>query len=192
MKKKLLLPACWYAIFFCACSDSPRSNNATGTINENTGAKGATGNSGQWETNVISFKINGQLVKTSGWNISTYRLGKSEGVNITSNMHEDARTVVININGLTSGTYNFTYGIKNITAPGVAYGSYRADYLKDMLNSYHFESGQFTITAIDTVNGILNGSFSGKAKNSNGIEVDITEGKVMNGKLKHGAVFHDH
>ncbi len=135
--------------------------------------------------NIISFKVNGSLVKTSAWNISvaTGMTGVA-GINITSNMHEDPRNISININSVTAGTCALVHTAKAVTTRGVAYGSYRPDYLKDMMNAFHFESGSCTIESIDMNKLILNASFSGKAKNSKGEEVDITEGKVINGKIK--------
>ena len=53
-----------------------------------------------------------------------------------------------------------------------------------MLKSYAFISGAFQLTEVDTVQNIVNGSFSGKAKDIRGNVIEITEGKIINCKLK--------
>src|SRR5215217_7788757 len=59
------------------------------------------------ETNLISFKVNGETVSTSGWNISrlTWKDGDKQWLNITTNMHEDKRTIMANLDGAVPGTY---------------------------------------------------------------------------------------
>jgi hypothetical protein len=132
----------------------------------------------------ISFKVNGVLVKTSGFNISLFTLGGQHGVNVTSNMNEDARTVNINVNSLKTGTYPFKHILGAYKTSGIAYGAYRPDYLKKMMDYYSFESGEFTIVSIDTVAHTFNATFSGKVKNNKGVQFEITEGKVTTAKLK--------
>src|SRR4051812_39943003 len=62
----------------------------------------------QTASNLITFKVAGTLVKTSGWNISEFvRDGAGAlGLNITTNMHQDKRTILMNLNGVTPGAYH--------------------------------------------------------------------------------------
>src|SRR5215510_10023905 len=57
--------------------------------------------------NIIMFKVNGEPVTTSGWNISRFKLtsGSKESLNVTTNMHEEKRTININISGTEAGEY---------------------------------------------------------------------------------------
>jgi hypothetical protein len=142
--------------------------------------------------NTIMFKVNGEPVKTVVWNISDMVI--MTGVytlNVTSDMHKDKRTILLNLNaekntGFKPGTYSFVHGPNTVTRPGIAYGSYRPDYFKNITSgAWHFESGAFVISSIDTARNILNATFSGKVKNEKGEEAGITEGKIVNGKIKH-------
>jgi hypothetical protein len=104
---------------------------------------------------------------------------------VTSNMHEEERTININVNGDKAGSYKFLeMGAYNKN--GFAYGSYFSNYNEDMMHSYHFADGQFVITSIDTLKGILDAEFSGTVKNDKGQIMSITEGQVTRGKLKPG------
>lgn len=132
----------------------------------------------------ISFKVNGSLVQTSAWNISeAVIMNGAYTINISSNMHQDGRTILININGDTAGHYSFVHDHKTEFKRGIAYGGYRPDYLKEMLNVYHFETGEFIILSLNRNDGTLSGTFYGKVKNDKGDEAEITEGKVE-GKIK--------
>ncbi len=135
--------------------------------------------------NVITFKVNNAPVVTNGWNISRSIMNGAIVLNVTSNMHDEERAININVNGDKAGSYTFLeMGAHNKN--GIAYGSYFPDYNEDMMHSYHFEDGEFVISAIDTVKGILDARFSGKVKNDKCQIMSITEGKVKNGKLKPG------
>ena len=135
--------------------------------------------------NVITFKVNNTTVVSSGWNISRSIMNDVIVLNVTSNMHEEERTININVNGDKAGSYKFLEtGAYNKN--GFAYGSYFSNYKEDMMHFYHFEDGQFVITAIDTLKGILNAEFSGTVKNDKGQIMSITEGQVKKGKLKPG------
>lgn len=172
--------------FITACNNSPESAEKKEndvSQKEKAPVSGTTG-----DNNIITFKVNGELVKSSGWNIAYTNLIKGiQGINVTSNMHEEKRTINININGAIPGTYPFQKGTKAISTAGVAYGSYKPDYMKNMLEFYQFESGSFIITTIDSAAGVLNATFSGRAVNKQGESVEITEGKVIKGKLKPAA-----
>ena len=135
--------------------------------------------------NYISFKVNNTPVTTTAWNIGRSIMNGTLVLNVTSDMHREGRTINININGDKKGKYSFlNMGAYNKT--GYAYGSFFYNYKEDLINPYHFESGEFVITSIDTVNGFLDAEFSGIVKNSTGESVTITEGKVKRGKLKTG------
>jgi hypothetical protein len=140
--------------------------------------------------NRIQFKVNNGQVDAPGWNISRFDFGNGAGVGISlmSDMHTEPRTISININGQEPGVYKFQHGLTTIRTPGIAYGSYRPDYLKDMMNVYNFEDGEFVIEKIDTVNNIIDGSFSGTVKNNKGESLTVVEGKVVRGRIRAGVV----
>ena len=131
------------------------------------------------ESNSFHFKVNGEPVKSTGWNITLFKLKKrgTLQLNISSNMHKDSRTINANIGSITPGTYIFKEGDAN------TYGNYYPDYKKNMLNSYSFVSGSVNITTLDTVKHIINAVFSGQVKNGKGETINITDGKIINGKL---------
>ena len=131
--------------------------------------------------NLITFKVNGKEVKTHGWNISRF-MGNGVSLNVTSNMHEDKRTLMLNLNGWTPGKYSLQNNIASITYSG--YGHYKPDY-SNVLNAYNFQDGFFQIENIDTVKGLLNASFYGTVKQNEEV-FSITEGKIINGKLSQG------
>jgi hypothetical protein len=134
---------------------------------------------------IIKFKVNGQQVSTSAWNVS---IGSSmTGIcilNVTSNMHEDTRSIGINVNGCATGHYQFFHGHGSATTKGIAYGTYRPDYLKKMMEAFHFESGTFNIESFNEKDLLLNASFSGKVKNDKGEGLEITDGQVINALVK--------
>ncbi len=140
--------------------------------------------------NVISYKVNGELVRTSGWNISRFKLtnDSKESLNLTTNMHEEKRTVNINISGAEPGEYQAKTDDKS---DHNFYGSYFPDYVNDPGNNYTFETGSFIITKIDTIKNILNGSFWGTAKNINGRTIEISDGKIVNGRLAASVVIYE-
>jgi len=135
--------------------------------------------------NFISYKVNGELVKTSGWNISRFKLTNvsKESLNITTNMHDEKRTININISGTDPGEYMSKIDDKS---DHNFYGSYFPDYIDDLSNTYSFQTGSFIISKIDTVNNILNGSFWGTVKNIKGEILEISDGKIVNGRLTAG------
>jgi hypothetical protein len=143
-------------------------------------------NRSQVETdNSITFKVNGQLVKTSGWTISRFKLvtDAKPSLNITTDMHIEKRTLNINLESAEPGTYT----VKSDPASNHHfYGSYYPDYIKDLTSSYSFEGGSFTITEIDTGKNVVNGFFSGVVKNLKGESFNITDGKIVNGTLTPG------
>jgi hypothetical protein len=131
----------------------------------------------------FTFKVDGAQVNSNVWNASWGQLVPATlTTNVTSNMHKEKRTVNININGVTTGTYNFVNGSTN--TPNIAYGTYYPDYLGDLSTTYQFISGSFKITAIDTIAKTVSGTFSGTAKDfATAATVSITEGVVTNGQL---------
>ena len=165
-----------FVVVGLSCSDS----NAKETAIKTSGAptKGTI-------ENLISYKVNGKLVTTTGWNISRFKLTSvsKESLNVTTNMHDEKRTINLNISGTEPGEY--AANSDNISDHNF-YGSYFPDYLEDLRNSYTFQTGTFTITKIDTIKNILNASFSGTAKNIKGETIDITDGKIVNGRLTAG------
>jgi len=167
------------AIISCSAGSATENDNNNPSTSKNETKKNAEGN-------LIEFKVNGQLVKTSGWNISRFTMGDiSSGIwmNITTNMHDEKRAINVNLSGAFPGEY-FLGGDDNLKPQ--SYGSFFPDYAGDMSNSFSFTKGAFTISKIDTENGIVNGSFWGTVKNLKGETLELTEGKIINGRLQHG------
>jgi hypothetical protein len=144
-------------------------------------AESAPENSNSAGDNLIAFTVNpNETVNSTGHNIGRFALGGKIGINITSSMHKDARTINMNIAGAKVGTYALGTGLAG------SYGNYHPDFMKDAANSYKFISGEVTITKIDTVKNILNATFFGKLRNEKNEELEIKDGKVVNGKLNKG------
>jgi hypothetical protein len=160
------------------------NNNKTG--NAESSEKKSAGASSSTDKNVISFKVNGDEVTTTGWNIRLFKWSNQPDVwmNITTDMHKEKRTINVNLNGAKPGTYNFDDA-------GVimekSHGSYRSDY-NDLSGSYSIVSGSFVLTDVDTLHHIVNGTFSVTAKNAKGEILNITDGKIINGALKPGVI----
>jgi hypothetical protein len=177
MKKIFLF--CTVAVLSLSCNNN-KAGNAEHPEKKSTDASSST------DENVISFKVNGDKVTTSGWNIRRFIWTNQSTVwmNITTDMHKERRTINVNLNGAKPGTYNFDEA-------GVimekSHGSYHSDY-SDPAGSYSFVSGSFVITDVDTVHHILNGTFSGTVKNTRGETLNITDGKIINGALKPGII----
>lgn len=137
----------------------------------------------QGETN-ITFKANGETVNTAGWIVQRFLWNdktKAPWLNIVSNMHMDKRTINVNLNGTSPGTYQL-HESGMLTN---SHGMYTPDYNK-IMDSYSFTSGSFVITEIDTVKGVISGTFSGTTKNSEDKTIEITDGQLKNVKLKSG------
>ena len=134
--------------------------------------------------NMIEFKVNGDLVKTSGWSIRRVLFdgNSSEWLNITSNMHDEPRTINVNLCGTSPGNY----AIDDVDPGAKSHGAFFPDYIGDMTNSYAFIKAVFNITSIDIIKGIVNGKFSGTVRNMVGQTLEITDGRIVNGSLKAG------
>jgi hypothetical protein len=173
-------------VLLAACNNAKQKTNKPDAT-EKKSEQGTVAPTGSGD-NIISFSVNGEQVNSSGWNISRFNFGSGAGtsINVTSNMHEEPKTINININSDKPGTYSLQSGMSTIKTPGVAYGSYKPDYMGDMGNTYSFKDGEFVIISIDTAAGVLNATFHGTAKNMKGESVTISDGKVINGKLKTG------
>jgi hypothetical protein len=160
------------------------NNNKTGGAASS--EKKSVDASSSTDKNVISFKVNGDEVTTSGWNIRLFKWSNQSDVwmNITTDMHKEKRTINVNLNGAKPGTYNFD---EQGVIMEKSHGSYHSDF-NDASGSYSFVSGSFVITDVDTVHHILNGTFSVTAKNTKGETINITDGKIINGALKPGII----
>jgi hypothetical protein len=183
MRKLFMLFACF---FLFACNNDKKSTEKT---TENTSEnKTGTSTPGSNTDNIITFNVSGQPVSSTGWNINRFDFGAGAGtsLNVTSNMHEQPKTININVNGDVPGTYTLGAGTQSMKTHGMAYGSYAPDYLKDMSNTYSFQDGEFVIVSIDTTAGLLNATFHGTVKNTKGESLQVTDGKVINGRLKAG------
>jgi hypothetical protein len=172
----VILFAGTFVVIGLSCSDSNAKETPIKTGGAST--KGAV-------ENLITYKVNGKLVTTTGWNISRFKLTNvsKESLNVTTNMHEEKRTLNINISGIEPGEYAAATDDKS---DHNFYGSYFPDYLDDLSNNYTFQAGTFIITKIDTIKNILNANFSGTAKNIKGETIDISDGKIVTGKLTPG------
>ena len=133
--------------------------------------------------NVITFKVDGQPVTTTGWTISRFAWNTNpehEWLNITSNMKIEKRTINVNLNGAVPGTYR-------IEEAGAgrqqSHGSFFPDYLENMTNSFSFSEGSFSLTEVDTLHHRVNATFNGIVKNLRGETMQITEGQIINGLL---------
>ena len=184
MKTKLSLAIITVCVL-SACNSNSGSEKEKQTTEKKTEVQETPKSSGD---NIISFKVDGAEVTSSSWALGRFDFGNGAGVgvNITSNMHEEPRTININVDADKPGTYPFEHGLMVVKTPNVAYGSYKPDYMKQMMNSFSFQDGEFTIVSIDTTGGLFNATFHGTAKNQKGEMVTITDGKVINCKLRPG------
>lgn len=168
-------------ILFISCGENKNDGgNKSATDKDN--PAGATGSS---STNVISFKVDGELVTSEGWIVQRFVWDDktpSPLLNITSNMHKDKRAINVNLNGTTPGKYKF---IENSNLTTESQGSYFPDFSKP-LESFSFINGEFDITEVDTLKGIVNGSFFGTAKDAKDKTVTISDGKLIDVNLKKG------
>lgn len=133
--------------------------------------------------NIISFKADGELVQTEGWNVNRFKFDSNSTeimMNITSNMHKDKRTILVNLAGADSGTYTLT----GSNSSDDSAGSYKPDYFGN--ENYTFTSGEFDLTEVDLNENIVNGTFFGVTENADGDIINITEGKLINLTLKEG------
>lgn len=131
----------------------------------------------------VRFKVNGVLVETSAWNASYGNLVSTFlTCNITSNMHQNEKTVNINVNAIQPNEYEFALG-SGATQPNKAYGGYYPKY-SNTFDYYSFKNGKFSITEIDTVGKIYAGKFYGTVVNDSGVELQITEGEFRSTNLK--------
>jgi hypothetical protein len=177
--------ALFVVLLLAGCNNKKASDKESTTDKKESADNKLTSSS---QHNVILFTVNGEKVTSSGWNISRFNFGNGAGnsVNLTSNMHEQPKTINININGDRPGVYPLQSGLGTLKTPGVAYGSYTPDYMNGIGNHFSFKDGEFEIISIDTVAGSLNAKFHGTAKNMKGESVTITDGQVIDGKLKTG------
>lgn len=166
-------------VAFAACKQPIQQTAKTGQ--SSTTASKANG------SNLISFKVNGTKVISSGWTISRFSYSENpaaQWLNVTSNMHDEKRTININLSGIRPGDYALGTG----SAMKSSHGSYYPDYLEDLGNSYSFQKGTFHIESLDTMNRTLNASFSGTVRNLKGEVIEITEGRIENGLLNIGVI----
>lgn len=173
---------CWTILsaFFLLSCNSAKDKKAPENESNDKGnvAVSSTGD------NRIIFKADGGEVSTEGWVVQRFLWDEkttSPWLNITSNMHKDKRTINVNLNNTIPGKYVITEGSLTTNS----HGAYFPDFFKPMEN-YSFAGGEFNLTEVDTVNNILNGTFSGIVKNSEGKTIQISEGKLINVKIKPG------
>lgn len=146
--------------------------------------------------NLISFKVNKQLVVSPIFNILRFDFGTGQGTSLNlsiSNSADQPKIINFNINGDKPGHYPLKSLSKTTKTKGSAYGNYSpnyrqtsVDYNKPSIEQFSFVNGEFVITSIDTTAGVMNATFYGTAKNTKGDSVLITDGNVINGKLNPG------
>jgi len=165
-------------IIFASCGETTnrRNDQSSNIKKEEANGKSAV------HDNIIIYKVNGEEVKTTGWNITRFTTGNKVLLNITSNMHINKRTINVNLNGDKPGIYLLA---SDGSLAASFYGSYAPDY-GDLLTRYSFKEGEFNITEIDTAKGIVNGTFKGIVSDLQGKSFEITNGKIINGELKPG------
>jgi hypothetical protein len=176
MKKILSLFVVGFLLLSCG-NNSVSNEKSTDNNADNTSSSGK---------GTISFKVDDDQVSSEGWVVQRFVWDdQTPGVwiNITSNMHKDKRTINVNLKGGTNGKYTFTEG----AIMESSHGSYFPDFSSPMIN-YLFESGEFNITEVDTVNNVLSGTFSGTVKSIQGTTLTISDGKIVNAKLTPGIV----
>lgn len=161
----LFYPFLFLCLFLTACNNDPLTN-ATGVIKAD-------------EASCITFKLDGLPVKTSCWNISRLQIGPGFNLNITTNMHDDKQTVMLNLRGTAPGAYSLD---EDASGELSGYGNYKPDYANSS-ESYRFSQGSFIIQSIDTAKGLLNATFFGTVKRGDNM-LDITEGKIVNGSIR--------
>lgn len=129
--------------------------------------------------NVITFSVEGQEVKTTAWNIARFQFYNMDapGLNITSNMHEEKRTVRFNLEDYRPGVYT----LDGSPLEGGSYGSYMPDYWHRGM-TYPITGGSVVLSEVDTVRKVVNGTFHFTAARD-GDTVRITDGKIINGTL---------
>lgn len=132
--------------------------------------------------NAITFKADGVEVRTTGHNIARTKMGGKLFLNITTSMHTDERTINVNLAGIAPGKYPL---VENGTGLQLSGGLYFPKYSTPG-DSYTFTSGSFDITQVDTIANILEGTFSGTARNAEGKTVSITDGRITAGSLVPG------
>lgn len=183
--KKISLNVLFFLILvFVACNNNKESS---GDKKETATNESMNINSDSSE-NLITFKVNKELIVSSLQNITRFDFGFGAGatLNVSSNTNEQPKTIILSINGDKPGNYPIESNAKTTKTPGVAYGNYMPDYLKDMSNPFSFINGEIVITSVDTTKGILSATFYGTAKRGQDDSVVITEGHIINGKLKPG------
>jgi len=171
---KIFLPTIAFLLLFSACTDQPTPKHAALLAIES-----------QSQDNLIKFTVNGKQVITSGWTISRVKWSfdpSKEWLNITTDMHKEKRTIGVNLNGAVAAVYLLEEGG---SFKKKSHGDYKPDYT-DFLNAYSFISGEFELTEVDTVRNIVNGSFYGTVINTKGETLNISDGKIINGRLKPG------
>lgn len=173
------------ASFLVACNDNKSSETRTTEGSEKqAAAENTTGD------NVITFKINRETVNTTPMAISRMFAGGKHLLNLVSDARKQPKTINISATGFTPGTYKFANAVNALQSEGLFfYGSYSPNPQKDVLDVYSIVDGEFNITSIDTVNNILNATFSATVKNVKDEVINITEGKIINGKINPGATY---
>ncbi|GEM_PF-1082742 len=169
------------SVILISCGGS--EDNQDGQKSAPAAAQPKTEKPAQGEVN-ITFTADGQTVNTAGWLVQRFLWNENTAVpwlNIVSNMHMDKRTINVNLNGSVPGTYN----LQESGMLTNSHGMYTPDYNK-IMDSYSFTSGSFIITEVDTIRGVISGTFSGTAKNSEDKIIEITDGQLKNVKLKSG------
>ncbi len=174
--KRIFLLAMVFAI---ACNSS--KNGDTKADSSSATTTETSSDAGDEDKGTITFKANGETVNTSVLNLAGFQFPNSpKGLNITSDMNKDKRVVNMNVSSYAAGDYTFKE--EGITKTSMTMGMYFPNY-SQANDPYTFISGHVNISKFDTVNNVMEGTFSGIVKNSEGKTIEITDGIIKNGKI---------
>ncbi len=123
----------------------------------------------------VTFKVDGVAVTTDVWNFS--RFTTSGDYNLTTNMHKDKRTILLNLSNPEAGA-EISLG----PAGSGSYGSYFAEFGTHTTNCT-IESGTVKFTAFDLAAKTFSATFSFVARDAEGNAVNVTDGIVHDGKI---------
>jgi hypothetical protein len=118
----------------------------------------------------------GEPVATT--DVWTFARFTAEGdYNLTTNMHKDPRTLLLNLAGPTPGV-PLQLGPVGSSNYGIYFENFAEPSSDDTI-----ESGTFTFTEFDPVRGVFSATFEAVAKNTDGVTLRITHGVVKDGKI---------
>jgi len=195
MKKTNFKSLLFFILVLAACNNNKEVSPEKKEIN----VTDSTKNSTSAAENLISFKVNKQLIVSPIFSIIRLNFGAGTSMSLSALMtdtNQHTKSITFNINGAEPAHYLLQSKVKTTTTKGVAYGTYSpgnispfeisSDSRKRIADQFNFVKGEFAITSIDTISGLLNATFYGTVKNQQGDSLTISDGNVINGKLNPG------